>query len=85
MAGPMIRRLRNARGWTQAELAAKLQIIGLDLERSDIGKIESQLRSIYDFELFLLAETLGVDADTLNPGTKRIKSDLALLRKGFKP
>ena len=84
VAGPTIRRLRNARGWTQAELAAKLQIIGLDLDRADVGKIESQLRSIYDFELFLLAQALGIDANTLNPGIKKIKPDLTLLRKGFK-
>ena len=84
IAGPLIRRLRNARGWTQAELAAKLQIRGLDLDRADVGKIESQLRSIFDFELFLFVEALAVDANALNPGMKKIKTDLALLRKGFK-
>jgi transcriptional regulator with XRE-family HTH domain len=84
IAGPIIRRFRNAREWTQAELAAKLQLTGLDLDRADVAKIESQLRSIYDFELFLLAEVLGVQAEALNPGAKKMKADLALLRKGFR-
>ena len=84
IAGPLVRRLRNARGWTQAEFAAKIQIAGLDLERADIGKIESQLRSLFDFELFILAAVLGVTAMDLNPGLKKAKGDLFLLRRGYK-
>jgi transcriptional regulator with XRE-family HTH domain len=76
--------LRNSHGWTQAELAAKVQIAGLDLDRSDIGKIESQLRSLFDYELFLFAGVLGVTASELNPGLKKAKGDLALLRRGYK-
>jgi transcriptional regulator with XRE-family HTH domain len=76
--------LRNARGWTQAELAAKVQITGLDLDRADIGKIESQLRSLFDFELFLFAGVLGVTASDLNPGLKKAKGDLSSLRSGYK-
>ncbi len=84
IAGPEVRRLRNAKGWTQADLAAKLQIVGLDLERADVAKIESQLRSIYDFELFLLAAVLETDALGLNPGLKKIRSETVRLKKGFK-
>ena len=65
-------------------MAAKLQIAGLDLERADIAKIESQLRSVFDFELFILAAVLGVTAMDLNPGLKKAKGDLALLRRGYK-
>jgi hypothetical protein len=56
----------------------------LDLERADIGKIESQLRSLYDFELFILAAVLGVSAMDLNPGVKRTKGELSRLRRGYK-
>ncbi|MCE0521859.1 MAG: helix-turn-helix domain-containing protein [Methylacidiphilales bacterium] len=84
ITGPAVRRLRNARGWTQSELAAKLQIIGLDLDRADIAKIESQLRSLFDFELFLLADVLGVEPSALNPGLKKVRGDLSLLRRGYK-
>jgi transcriptional regulator with XRE-family HTH domain len=84
IAGPSIRRFRISRGWTQAELAAKAQIAGLDLDRADIGKIECQLRSLYDFELFLLASVLEVPASDLHPGLRRTKGDLFLLRRGYK-
>jgi transcriptional regulator with XRE-family HTH domain len=63
--------LRNSHGWTQAELAAKVQIAGLDLDRADIGKIESQLRSLFDYELFLFAGVLGVTSSDLSPGLKK--------------
>jgi transcriptional regulator with XRE-family HTH domain len=76
--------MRNSRGWTQAELAAKVQIAGLDLDRADIGKIESQLRSLYDYELFLLAGVLGVTPADLNPGAKKAKGDMAALRRGYR-
>jgi transcriptional regulator with XRE-family HTH domain len=76
--------LRNARGWTQAELAAKVQIAGLELGRADIAKIESQLRSIYDFELFVLSNVLGVAATELNPSGKVFKGSLPSLRRGLK-
>jgi transcriptional regulator with XRE-family HTH domain len=84
ISGPIIRHLRYARGWTQSDLAAKLQLGGLDLDRADIAKLESQLRSIYDFELFLLAEILGVSAGELSPGPKKTKLSLPMLRKGYK-
>lgn len=84
IAGPTIRRLRNARGWTQADLAAMLQIRGLDLNRADVGKIESQLRSLFDFELFLIATVLDVEIAVLNQGEKKTKSELAALRRGHR-
>jgi hypothetical protein len=65
-------------------LAAKLQVGGLDLDRADVAKIESQLRSIYDFELFILAAILDVSPTDLNPGLRRAKLDLPMLREGFK-
>ncbi len=84
IAGPVIRRLRVARGWTQADLAAKLQLFGLELERSDVAKLESQLRSIFDFELFILSAVLEVSPADLNPGLKKTKFELPMLRMGYK-
>lgn len=65
-------------------MAAKLQLNGLDLDRADVAKLESQLRSIFDFELFVLASILGVAPSELNPGLKRAKLDLPMLRVGYK-
>ncbi len=83
--GPAVRRLRNAREWTQADLATKLQLVGLNLDRADVAKIEGQLRSVYDFELFILADILEADPIDFRPRASTLKSDLPFLRKGLKP
>jgi hypothetical protein len=49
----------------------------------NFGK-KDQLRSIYDFKLFLLAEVLERDAQSLNPRVKKIKPETARLKRGFK-
>lgn len=49
--GPVIRKLRNQAGWTQDELAAKLQLKGWDCTRSWLAKIEAQQVYVKDFEL----------------------------------
>ncbi len=74
--GPAVRRLRTAKEWTQADLAVKLQLAGLNLDRIDVAKIEGQFRSVYDFELFVLAAVLEADPMELRPGTPKLKNDL---------
>lgn len=49
--GPIIRKLRNLRGWTQDDLAAKLQLEGWDCTRSWLAKIEARQVAVKDFEL----------------------------------
>src|SRR5712691_3649339 len=49
--GPAIRKFRNQRGWTQEELATKLQLKGWDCTRSWLAKVEAQLVYVKDFEL----------------------------------
>jgi transcriptional regulator with XRE-family HTH domain len=64
-AGPTIRKLRNDRGFSQAELAAKLQRNGWDASREMVAKIESQQREISDLELLLLCRVLTVTPNQL--------------------
>ncbi len=59
LIGPQVRRLRVAMSWTQEDLAAACQRAGWDVPRSGIGKIESRLRCVTDFELAFLSEALG--------------------------
>ena len=40
--GPQVRRRRYALGWSQSVLAAKLQIVGLDISRSGVSKIRQK-------------------------------------------
>ena len=67
VVGPQIRRLRYSRGWSQSELAVKLQLAGLDISRSGVGKIESQLVWIGDYELFYLMKIFNVPLGELFP------------------
>src|SRR5436190_4935961 len=56
IVGPRVRRLRNARGWSQPELAARCQRIGWDIGRDIIARIESQVRLVTDSEILFLAK-----------------------------
>ena len=64
--GPLIRKFRVNRNLTQEQLAAKIQLLGLDLDRTDIGKIESCIRSLYDYEMIVIATALKISLSDLN-------------------
>lgn len=57
--GLQIRKLREGRGWSQADFARELQLAGWDVERSVVTKIELRRRCITDYELLLMVKTLG--------------------------
>lgn len=59
--GPQIQRLRRARGWSQAKLAERLQLNGLDVGRDVVARIECQIHCVRDKELLFFARTLDVD------------------------
>lgn len=50
---------------TQADLAARLQVRGLDFDRVTITKIEIGYREVTDIEAKTLAEALGVSIEWL--------------------
>lgn len=63
--GKNIRQLREKRGMTQDELAAKLQLCGCDITRSAVAKIEVAQRHIYPDELKNIKCILNVTYDEL--------------------
>jgi len=63
--GPQVRRLREAQGLTQEGLAARCHLIGWDISRGTLAKIESQVRRITDDEVPLLAKALKVELAVL--------------------
>lgn len=65
--GLEIRRLREKKGWSQSDFARKLQLSGWDVERTVLTKIELRRRCLTDYELLLLAKTLGVTLNDLVP------------------
>ena len=60
VSGEKIRQLRVEKRISQSELAARLQIKGVMLERDSISRIESGVRFVADYELYIFAEVLGV-------------------------
>ena len=59
---------------TQADLAARLQIEGLRLERVTISKIETGYREVTDVETVAIAKALGVTVSWLLGESKEIRS-----------
>ena len=67
LVGPKVREVRTLKGWTQGALAAKLQMLGWDVSRESVAKLEAQFWRVPDCELLFLAKVLGVGALELFP------------------
>ncbi len=67
VVGPQVRKLREQKGWTQDQLAVKLQLEGWDTSRDSITRLENQERRVPDLELFVVAKTFGVTCNDLFP------------------
>ncbi|MBR6594725.1 MAG: helix-turn-helix transcriptional regulator [Clostridia bacterium] len=63
--GENIRRLRTAISMTQETLAARMQLLGCDVTRSAIAKIEVGQRHLYPDEIILIKDILGADYDDI--------------------
>jgi len=81
--GSAVRRAREDLGMTQEQLAARLGSAGLHhFDRVTVAKIESQIRSVFDYEVALLARVLKVDVSTLYPSRKALDEALPALIHG---
>lgn len=63
--GSNIRALREAQGMTQDMLAAKLQLLGCDITRSAIAKIEVGQRHLYPDEIILIRKILNTTYEAI--------------------
>lgn len=63
--GNHLARLRQEKGLTQEQLAARLQVQGCDLTRSALAKIEVGQRHLYPDEIKALTEVLAVSYEQL--------------------
>ena len=50
---------------TQDALSAKLALLGVNMDRAAIAKVENHLRRVLDYELKALANVLNVSVDWL--------------------
>lgn len=65
VCGKRLHEARVKNGISQADLAARLQINGITIERDSISRIEIGTRFVADYELMIFSEVLGVSVDWL--------------------
>ena len=65
ISGDRIRQARVMQRLTQVDLAARMQLSGIQIEREAISKIESGARFVADYELLYFSKALGVDINWL--------------------
>jgi transcriptional regulator with XRE-family HTH domain len=68
--GPQIKRLREKNHITQEALTARCNLIGWNISRSTLAKIESQVRRVTDSEVALMAQVLKVEISDLYEGAE---------------
>lgn len=61
LCGNRVREARQKQRLSQSDLAARLQIEGIILERDSVSRIEAGTRFVADYELKVLARVLNVD------------------------
>ena len=70
IVGGNLRRTRRSRGLTQVDVVARCQLLGWQLSRETLAKIEAEMRRVNDAEVAMLARAMGVDVDHLLFGTR---------------
>ncbi len=65
MVGKNIERLRKAKGIKQKDFIAKIQTMGCDMNPTSYSKLEGQVRSATDREIFVISKILGVTMEEL--------------------
>ena len=68
ICGDRVREARQKKRMSQSDLAAKLQLEEVIIERDSISRIESGARFVTDYELMILARVLKVDTIWLLTG-----------------
>ena len=67
LIGAEIMRRRDRLGWSQSDLAVKLQLAGWDIDRSQVSKIECRLVHLSDFQQMFFARVFKVTLNDLFP------------------
>ncbi len=65
VCGPRVKEMRKKLGLSQATLAARLQVEGVNIERDSVSRIEMGTRFVADYELVALCKILGVSSEYL--------------------
>ena len=65
MVGRNIERLRKEKGIKQKDFIAKMQILGCNMNPTSYSKLEGQIRSASDVEIYAAAKILNVKLEEL--------------------
>jgi HTH-type transcriptional regulator, cell division transcriptional repressor len=67
LIGPKVKSIRcgGKKIITQQDLSVLLALMGIDMDRSAISKIESGRRAVTDYELFAISKALKVTIESL--------------------
>jgi transcriptional regulator with XRE-family HTH domain len=65
MVGKNIEAMRKERGIKQKDFIARIQTMGCDMNPTSYSKLEGQLRSATDREIFVISKILGVSMESL--------------------
>ncbi len=68
LIGERLKELRNKHNYSQRDLARELQLIGIDMDKNVITRIETNKRYVADFELQALKQIFKVSYDYLIDG-----------------
>ena len=60
ICGRRVKEARRALNLSQEELAARLQVEGVNIERDSVSRIEIGTRFVADYELLILCKILNV-------------------------
>lgn len=70
LVGPRLRGLRERDGMSQRDLARRLQLVGMDMDKNVITRIETNKRYVTDLELRAIATIFNVSYQYLIDGTQ---------------
>ena len=65
IVGKNIEKLRKERHIKQKDFIARMQVLGCDINPTSYSKLEGQLRSATDKEIFSISKILGVSMEQL--------------------
>ena len=65
IVGKNIERLRKEKGIKQKDFIAQIQLMGCDINPTSYSKLEGQVRSATDKELYAIAKVLDVKIEEL--------------------
>lgn len=81
ICGSRIREARIKQRLSQSDLAAKMQVEGISIERDSLSRIEIGTRFVPDYELHFFAKVLGISVDWLLDMSEELTQRKIMLRR----